>query len=149
MTDLPTYVRGDWQSEDEAPYLCARIARYWNGWAVPVVDRATLNRIVADFPADADPADVGMLRMDGDRLIYSSAITVQNCGDSEHIYADSSGLYVLDLGWCWDTVDVGKAIESMVEDGREHVAREHFSDATVDQWFRDLGWDPDASRSGW
>lgn len=41
-------------------------------------------------------------------------------------------------------------IADLIDSGDEHIARERFGDAAVDDWFRRV-WDvdPDAMRAGW
>lgn len=37
-------------------------------------------------------------------------------------------------------------VATYVDQGAEHVAREVYGDAVVDEFFRGIGWDPDAMR---
>jgi hypothetical protein len=95
---VPATVRGEWAA-DETRYPCL-LAGTWNGWGMPLFDRATAELVVADQEklaeglADDLPTKLEWVG-DGIRVM-------QDEEEPWLIAPGEDGRYDLSLGWCWE-----------------------------------------------
>jgi hypothetical protein len=95
----------DGNAQDEAVFEAVRIARRWNGWAVPVVTADTLTAILEDLKA-RESVNAPQYRSSWSFVPGGSlAILMPDDEESTVIVPDVAGLYTLDMGWTWDTLD--------------------------------------------
>jgi hypothetical protein len=66
------------------------VVRRWNGWAVPRVTAAEVDRIADHYELRRDAEGRVLWTMDDDEPCYATR--------------QPDGTYVLDTGWCWDEV---------------------------------------------
>jgi len=102
------FVSGDWWydaiAEKYTHVYPAKIEGTWNGWAEPVVDRATAERIIADQKKMADVIGhddgVPKLKMSGDKIMGYDP----SWEDDWTVWAepDAAGLYHVGFGWTWE-----------------------------------------------
>lgn len=87
-------------------YTAVRIARRWNGWAVPVVTRETVRAMLQDLDTD-ESGNAPEYRTAWVELANGSFM-VEGPDDEEPTFLapDAQGLYTFDLGWVLDTIDV-------------------------------------------
>lgn len=97
---------GDWL---ESEYIGYTDGNRWNGWAIPLVTKETLEALVEVMaPANSSLGDEGYkFRWDGDVLFVYDPQEEQEFGISPEKLATTDGeksLYEISLGWCWDFV---------------------------------------------
>jgi hypothetical protein len=87
-----------------------RIASTWNGWAVPVVDRATLESVI---------------QVRNETLTWEGDIALLNAED--RLRPDPEGLYTLDIGWTFtrstDRVHTGSSPHTHIRTAPEPPRR--------------------------
>jgi len=94
-------VTGDW-TDKEYPALV--LSTTWNGWAGPLFEKATAERIVkdqAELIAQYGPDAGNGLHWEGDaiRVTYDEDPVV------EYIFPDDAGFYAVGASeWCWEVV---------------------------------------------
>lgn len=124
-------VSGDWLlDEDEEHYRVgyrARVPRCpthgfdgscmnctWNGWAIPFVTRAVLERMTADQEAfaSANPNEVSeRWTLDGDTLIIRDESDGEGREYENRIEPGPDGLYDVQNGWTWSEVEEMECLE--------------------------------------
>lgn len=102
------YVSGDWHWNDaDERYdkvYPALVTGYWNGWAVPLVDHATAQRVVKDQAHFASTEDAPTLEWDHLTIVYRDP---GMCPDDDpedaewRVHPDPAGLYDIGFGWTW------------------------------------------------
>lgn len=88
-------VRGDWMPEGAEGYP-ALIRSTTDGWAVPMFDRETVERLIVDQEALRRTLGPGAptIVLDGDVLLFID-------GETRRIEPNEDGLYLFDVGWTW------------------------------------------------
>lgn len=103
---MVAYIAGDWTTKQFAVHA---ISHRWNGWAVPIVDARTLDQIVTDLDNTAHPTVTVSLTWDGTDAVVTTTDADQTTGsttaESGRMPQRPDGLYVFDLGCCWDQIE--------------------------------------------
>lgn len=113
-TPRDTRVTGDWMPEDFEGYP-AKVTGTWNGFAVPLFDRETAERVVADqerireeLREDGHEADLERLEWHGDSVLVipgevddSPEYLIQPRDSTGAVVGPDEGLYDLSMGWTW------------------------------------------------
>ena len=100
---MPDFICADWL---EGKIYPARIVNRWNGWAVPIVTKATAEQIVADMNATRDPSDEDsdVLTWDGATIVrHQPAYADEADYTPERTDADDDGNYCISFDWCWSS----------------------------------------------
>lgn len=102
----PFKFTGDWLESDYPGYTNGR---RWNGWAMPLVTRETLDALIAIMgPANAEMGDEGYrFRWDGNVMQVYDPQEEAEFAIHPTVEATTEGektLYDIALGWCWEFV---------------------------------------------
>lgn len=99
-------VRGDWLPDDHPGYP-AYVRGTWNGWAIPLFDRETAEKVVQD-QAKLEVDDCTLV-WDDDVIVGTVPLSMEDETfriEPEYVKSLNETLYDMNLGWTWDTVEV-------------------------------------------